>query len=203
GLDARLPCLVLNSAGVSPDLGERPVELQRKPLRQRALREAVRRLLGLAVAKNARMAAGDGPEVPDLAGRRLLVAEDNKTNRLVLRKMLAPTKAKLTFAENGEEAVQAFRGDRFDLILMDVSMPVLNGHQATQAIRKIEAERQAARRCPVVAITAHAMPEDHQDCLDAGMDHVLTKPVRKRELFERLGEVLTAPEPLADLRDTG
>ncbi len=106
---------------------------------------------------------------------RILAAEDNKTNQLVFRKMLKALNVELTFAGNGEEAVSLFQETAPDLVFMDISMPKMDGKEATTAIRALETNT----RTPIVALTAHAMDGDGADILAAGLDRYLTKPLRK------------------------
>ncbi|MEO0621774.1 MAG: ATP-binding protein [Pseudomonadota bacterium] len=115
----------------------------------------------------------------------VLVAEDNATNRLLMKKLLGPLVGSLHFAENGREAVDCYRETRPDLVLMDVSMPEMDGYEATAAIRQSEAE-EGRVRCPIIALTANAMQGDRERCLRAGMDDFLTKPIRRGELVEAL-----------------
>ncbi|WP_323767903.1 response regulator [Antarctobacter sp.] len=120
-----------------------------------------------------------------LAGKTVLVAEDNATNRLVIQKLLAGSGATLEMATNGEEAFERYQRLRPDLVLMDVSMPVMNGYEATRHIRALEAQANLAA-CPIVALTANALPEDENACREAGMSDFLTKPVRRAELLDTL-----------------
>ena len=124
--------------------------------------------------------APPAPQGPRLM--RVLVAEDNRTNRLVIEKMLKHANIDLVFAENGEEAVALYQWQAPDLFFTDISMPKMDGKEAARLIRKIEAEGNADR-CPIVAITAHAMEGDAQDILAAGIDHYMTKPVKKADLM--------------------
>ncbi len=117
--------------------------------------------------------------------KRILVAEDNKTNRLVVRGMLASEQMDICFAENGLEAVNAYINDPPDLVLMDLSMPVMDGLSATHKIRLHEDEAGLAR-CPIIALTANAMESDRRACLDAGMDDFISKPVKKSELLNKI-----------------
>lgn len=116
---------------------------------------------------------------------RVLAAEDNRTNQLVFRKMVEGFDIALAFAENGQEAITLWRQMRPDLIFMDISMPIMDGSDATRAIRKAEAE-EGWPPVPIVALTAHAMTGDDQTVLAAGMTHYLTKPLKKAEIAERL-----------------
>ena len=108
----------------------------------------------------------------------ILVAEDNIVNIAVLRSMLKQLGHRSTFCENGETALAAYckAPQRFDLILMDCEMPVLDGFGATRAIRAVE-HQQGLRAIPIVALTAHAFREQQAKCLEAGMDHYLSKPI--------------------------
>ncbi|MGS4945864.1 response regulator [Meridianimarinicoccus sp. RP-17] len=116
---------------------------------------------------------------------RILAAEDNRTNQLVFRKMVGHLNIDLTFANNGREAVEAFRAARPDMIFMDVSMPEMDGKQATREIRAIETGS-GAPPVPICALTAHAMSGDDTDILASGMDHYLTKPLRKAAICEMI-----------------
>jgi CheY-like chemotaxis protein len=107
---------------------------------------------------------------------KILVAEDNSINIQVARYILSPFSDKLVFVYNGEEAIEYFINDQFDLIFMDVKMPVMDGYEATQKIRQIELERGLGDRIPIVAMTANNMYEEIQECLKIGMDGFLSKP---------------------------
>ncbi len=113
----------------------------------------------------------------------VLVAEDNKTNQLVFRKMASGFNATLRFANNGLEAVACYRDKRPDLIFMDISMPQMDGKQATREIRRLEGD---GHRVPIIAVTAHAMAGDKESILEAGLDDYLTKPLRKANLAEKI-----------------
>lgn len=122
---------------------------------------------------------------------KLLVAEDNKTNRLVLHHLLKRYPLEMTMVENGAEAVNAFRTSCFDLVLMDVNMPVMGGLEAVALIR---AQEQAEGRapCPVIALTANAMTHQVEDYLRRGIDAHVSKPVKREVLVQRMADVLTA-----------
>ncbi len=115
---------------------------------------------------------------------RVLAAEDNKTNQLVFRKMVKDLAIELRFANNGLEAVEAFAEFRPDMIFMDISMPKMDGKEATGEIRKLEAA--TGGHVPIVALTAHAMGGDADDILAAGLDHYMTKPLRKALIHEQV-----------------
>ncbi|MBC7137973.1 MAG: response regulator [Defluviimonas sp.] len=124
------------------------------------------------------------PAPPPEAGRqmRVLAAEDNRTNQLVFRKMVKDFDIALEFAVNGREAVEMWRDWQPDLIFMDISMPDMDGYEATRAIRAAEAG--TGRHVPVVALTAHAMAGDCEPVLAAGMDRYLTKPLKKSAISD-------------------
>jgi signal transduction histidine kinase/ActR/RegA family two-component response regulator len=117
-----------------------------------------------------------------LRGMRVLVAEDNRTNQLVVDKMLQKFGAEVCFAENGAVTYEAYVGAEFDLILMDLSMPVMGGIEAARRIRQHETETGRAT-CKIVALTANAQKSDAKACYEAGMNGFLTKPFRKHELL--------------------
>jgi two-component system, sensor histidine kinase and response regulator len=134
--------------------------------------------------------------VPSIAVRaasgrplHVLLAEDNAVNRKVASRFLEKQGHSVEVTTNGAEALAAFARDGFDLILMDAQMPVMNGYDATQAIRA--AERGTGRHIPIVALTAHVMKGDREVCLTSGMDDYLGKPIHPQELaavLERWGK---------------
>ncbi|WP_210093636.1 response regulator [Ruegeria sp. HKCCSP346] len=125
-------------------------------------------------------------ETKALEARRMkvLAAEDNLTNQLILKKMVKDLHIDLRFASNGIEAVEMFQEFDPDLIFMDISMPKMDGKQATAEIRRLEVE--TGRHVPIVALTAHAMAGDDQGILSAGLDHYMTKPLRKNHIHQMI-----------------
>ena len=126
--------------------------------------------------------AAKGPARP----LKVLAAEDNKTNQLVFRKMIKDLDIELRFAFNGEEAVAAHAEFAPDLIFMDISMPGMDGKEATRHIRA--AESGTGAHVPIIAMTAHAMDGDREDILACGLDDYLTKPLRKATILDRIAE---------------
>ena len=126
------------------------------------------------------------------------MAEDNRTNQLLLRKMLAKHVGKLKFAQNGEEVVDMFINTPPDVVLMDVSMPKKNGMDATKDIRVWE-DKQNRDAIPIIALTANAFPEDRQKYLKSGMTGFLEKPIKKQQLIGELSQTLS---PVSDAVDT-
>lgn len=125
----------------------------------------------------------------------VLVAEDGKINQVVARRLLEKRGHRVTLVESGRDALSALENDRFDLILMDMQMPEMNGLEATVAIRRNE--RDSDHHLPIVAMTANAMKGDEERCLEAGMDAYLTKPIRAERLFSVLEQF--TPESESDL----
>jgi CheY-like chemotaxis protein len=117
----------------------------------------------------------------------VLVAEDNQVNRDVIRAILGSLRVQPVICRNGEEAVAAYRaaGGAFDLVLMDVEMPIMNGLEAAREIRRIE-ERAELPQVPLVALTAHVLQDQRDSITDAGIDHLLSKPVRKEAVQKLL-----------------
>ncbi|MFN3508791.1 MAG: response regulator [Allorhizobium sp.] len=116
---------------------------------------------------------------------RVLIAEDNPVNQIVFRQILTGSGIAYRIVGNGEDAVEAWRSEPPDLILMDVSMPVMNGHQATGMIRSEEALR-GLYRTPIIGVTAHALDSDREACLVAGMDDYLSKPISPELLMRKI-----------------
>ncbi len=127
---------------------------------------------------------------------RVLAAEDNATNRQVLTLMLEPLGAQITMVEDGSQAVEAFRGGRFDIVLMDVQMPVMNGVEATRQIREIERSR-CAGPTPILAVSANVMVHQLEEYRAAGMDGHVAKPIEIDRFYAALSGVL---EPSQDHR---
>jgi len=162
-----------------------------KPIRQSELREAIARVLGAREQKGAiplitRYSLQDAREAPD--SLRILLAEDNPVNQRLASRLLEKRGHFVVVAANGREALEALEKGSFDLVFMDVQMPVMDGFEATTAIRKKEAA--SGMHVPVVALTAHAMKGDREKCLAGGMDEYLTKPIRPQELDEILKSYL-------------
>ncbi|MCL4204021.1 MAG: PAS domain S-box protein [Pirellulaceae bacterium] len=118
-----------------------------------------------------------------VASLKILLAEDSPINQRLAIGLLERKGHRVVVAADGKEAVEKFKGDSFDLVLMDVQMPEMDGFEATQAIRAVEGHE---RRVPIIAMTAHAMKGDRDRCLEAGMDAYLAKPIRASELYETI-----------------
>ncbi len=117
-----------------------------------------------------------------------MLAEDNAVNQKLAVRLLSGPGTKVVVAENGREAVDKWGSEAFDLVLMDVQMPEMDGLDATKAIR--EKETGSKKRTPIIAMTANAMTGDREMCLNAGMDGYVAKPVKKELLFAEIDRIL-------------
>jgi len=171
-----------------------------KPVKASELLRAISTVLGNSQAAHDVKAETKITVVPEppaelIAGRvlRILLAEDNPVNQRVAVRVLEKMGHTVAVANHGGEAIAALSVARYDLVLMDVQMPEVDGFEATGIIRKSEAE--TGRRTPVVAMTAHAMKGDRERCLAAGMDDYLSKPIRREDLMRVLNAVTAATAP--------
>ncbi len=130
--------------------------------------------------------AGSPASHKQTADLRILVAEDNAVNQLVLRRVLERLGVRPEIAENGQQAMQKLASNPYDLVLMDVQMPIMDGLEATRQIRAGDGGV-LNPHIPIIALTAHAMPEHRQQCLQAGMNDYLTKPIQPGELADKIG----------------
>jgi CheY-like chemotaxis protein len=130
--------------------------------------------------------------VPDHCSSRyrVLVAEDNRVNQLLIEKLLVREDHDVTIVSNGREALDALESLRFDVVLMDVQMPEMDGFEAVSRWR--ERESSGRVRVPVVAMTAHAMSGDRERCLEAGMDAYVSKPIQPAKLFDAIEDAISS-----------
>ncbi len=183
------PLVMLRSVGSTADLapnhkGVIAASLN-KPVRQWDLLQTIRTVLDSVPVNPPATAAATDREHPQAhTPLRILVAEDNAVNRTVAQRMLEKFGHSVAIAENGAAAVAAAETQPFDLILMDIQMPEMDGMEATAAIR----QRELATGChiPIIAMTAHAMKGDEEKCLAGGMDGYLCKPIQRLRLLEIL-----------------
>jgi osomolarity two-component system sensor histidine kinase NIK1 len=129
----------------------------------------------------------------------ILLAEDNAVNQKLAVKILTKHNHKVTVANNGLEAYEAIKKKRFDVVLMDVQMPVMGGFEATAKIREYEKTHELARS-PIVALTAHAMLGDREKCIQAQMDEYLSKPLKPNQLIQTILKCATLGGALLDRR---
>ena len=130
-------------------------------------------------------------KAPQKRSARVLVVEDNVPNQLVAKAFLKANGFEVTIANNGREAIEAVTRERFDLVLMDINMPVMDGLEATRILR----QDPNYRSTPILAFTAHAIDEDRATILGAGLDDILKKPVTEKGLVERVNRWLSHPTP--------
>lgn len=194
-----VPIIVLTSAGKTGDAKIcRDVGIEgylSKPIRRDDLRNAIESVLGLSI--------GDKTQpVPKLVTRhtiaeerrkkiRILLAEDYPTNQQVALRHLQVAGYQVDLAENGNEAVNSYKRKHYDLILMDIQMPTMDGYEATKAIRHIEtgikgiSDKEPSNiKVPIIAMTAHALQGYREKCMQAGMDDYISKPLKRQDLLD-------------------
>ena len=169
-----------------------------KPIRQSELREAIARVLGAREQEGkipliTRFSLGDARDGSD--SLRVLVAEDNPVNQRLIVRLLEKRGHRVVLADNGRQALAALEKESFDLVLMDVQMPEMDGFEATSKIRM--REKSIGSHQTIIALTAHAMKGDREECLARGMDGYLTKPIRPQELDEVLARCGVRPHVVA------
>ncbi|MBD3673659.1 MAG: response regulator [Planctomycetaceae bacterium] len=128
----------------------------------------------------------EAPSIPSLS---ILLAEDGLANQKLIRALLEKWNHQVTIVNNGKEAIEQSQAKTFDLIFMDIQMPVMDGWEATRRIREIE--QSTGEHIPIIAMTAHAMQRDREKCLQSGMDDYLSKPIRQKELLQVLTQYLS------------
>ncbi|WP_373190938.1 response regulator [Halomonas sp.] len=148
--------------------------------------------LGAARHPSGWLGADSNQTLPALPRSRILMVEDHPTNRELAQAMLERLGQTVELAENGQEALGLLESDAFDLVLMDVQMPVLDGLETTRRWRRRESA--TGRHLPIIAMTANAMSDDQQRCHEAGMDDVLCKPFTRSDLYRTLSQKLAGPE---------
>jgi CheY-like chemotaxis protein len=161
-----------------------------KPVGQYPLIRAVRDLLGSRPKAGLRPVIPFPVPAPALPAMRVLIAEDNAVNQRLIAQLLLDRGHQVTVVGNGRQAVDEVARGEYDLVLMDLQMPEMDGLEAAAIIRA--RERLTHLRVPIVALTAHAMEGDRQRCLDAQMDEYLAKPITPGALFHVIDRVMAA-----------
>ncbi|WP_176592246.1 response regulator [Sphingobium sp. EM0848] len=184
GGDAERPAIIMLSSAHRDEMARRRQAVGidaflLKPVRQSELLESIFTALKVTVAEEAH-----APEpLPDhLVSLHVLVAEDNAVNQRLALRLLEKRGHRVKIVGNGAQAIEAMGQDNFDVVLMDVQMPEMDGFQATAAIR--EQERTSGDHMPIIAMTAHAMRGDRERCLQAGMDDYISKPLRAEDFYQ-------------------
>jgi signal transduction histidine kinase/DNA-binding response OmpR family regulator/HPt (histidine-containing phosphotransfer) domain-containing protein len=182
--------IMILSSGPTAEHRARAKEMQvasylTKPVRQSTLFDAIATAIGPAEAVSAAPAAIE----QDLPVRplQILLAEDNPVNQMTATTMLEKLGHAVVVANNGRQAIDKIKEQRFDIVFMDVQMPEMDGVTATGEIRK--SEKVTGRHIPIVAMTAHAMKGDKEKCLEAGMDDYVSKPIRRKDLADVIGRI--------------
>jgi two-component system, sensor histidine kinase and response regulator len=124
-----------------------------------------------------------------LKGRRILLAEDNRVNRMLVQEILRRVGAECCAVKHGHQAIEAVQRDHFDLVLMDCQMPEMDGFEATRQIRQLECAGQLPGHLPIIAMTANALKGDRERCLQAGMDDYIGKPFEPESLLRMIGRL--------------
>ena len=160
-----------------------------KPLTPSEVLNALLSALGESV-ETLRVSSSAEPVSDPLSPRLdVLVAEDNRVNQLLIARLLEKLGHTAVIVGSGKEAVEMYATRTFDLALMDVQMPVMDGLAATAAIRQLELRHHSRRRLPIIALTAYAMHGDRERCLAAGMDDYLSKPIKREHLTAALSRL--------------
>jgi CheY-like chemotaxis protein len=197
-LSVPVPMIMMLASGDRPGDISRCEELRvaaylLKPIKASELLDAIVMALGIsAPEEETPESPAKGP--PTAIALKILLAEDSLVNQKLVRTLLQRRGHSVVLANNGREAVAAFMAERFDLILMDIQMPEMDGLEATATIRR--AERQIGIHTPILAMTAHVLQGDRERCLEVGMDEYLAKPVRARRLFEMIDAMVGGPPVL-------
>ena len=167
----------------------------RKPIKQSELMQSIVLTLGMTRPEPEQPSRQDHVQ-PAVSPLRILLAEDSYPNQVLATGLLRKRGHQITVANNGQEAIDLLKSEVFDLVLMDVQMPVMDGLEATKTIRNLEAREKLNLRIrnpiPIVAMTAHAMKGDRERCLASGMTGYLSKPIRTHELDEILADLFAA-----------
>ena len=190
---ARLPLILLSLFGAehdSTDHEHRPNAIGLKPIRAIHLATLIDQVL-TGKMPHALNLKSSPPARPTFRGNEILLVEDNPVNQRVAQRTLQNLGAVVTIANNGAEALERIAAATYDAVLMDCQMPVMDGFTATRRIRELELSR-GLKRLPIIALTANVMSEDRENCIAAGMDAHLGKPIEPAQLIEALSRFLKA-----------
>ncbi len=196
-----LPLVLLSLFGTETDVSQsahRPDAVGLKPIRAMALCALVDQVLTGRLPRNA-WVVPDAQIAPTFAGHRVLLVEDNPVNQRVAQRILQKLSLDVTMANNGAEALERLAESSFDAVLMDCQMPVMDGFTATRRIRESETAGGKLKRLPIIALTANVMSEDRENCIAAGMDAHLGKPIEPAQLAGCLARYLKAGVKAAEV----
>jgi CheY-like chemotaxis protein len=161
-----------------------------KPIKQSELFDTIVEALNVTAAADEGSSHGAGPR-PHTRKLNTLLAEDSAVNQRLAIALLEKWGHEVTVAGTGKAAVEKWQEGRFDVILMDIQMPEMDGHDATRAIRDLEAGTD--QHIPIIAMTAHALKGDKEKCLAVGMDSYISKPIRAPLLYDKLADICDLP----------
>ena len=185
--------ILATSAGTTPRFSEDRVSgidaVLKKPIRRLDMLNALQKVMSVRVTSTAKsqVAAKSSAGTPLLDGVRILLCDDNQINQLYAGAILRKEGALTDTVDDGAQAVAAIEGSSYDLVLMDIQMPVIDGLEATRRIRRLPAPKGSV---PIIGLTAHAMAGDRERCIAAGMSEYLSKPVDAEKLRATIREVL-------------
>lgn len=128
----------------------------------------------------------------------LLLVEDSKDNQNIVKAYLKNSDVKITTVENGQEAIDCYKKNQYDIILMDIQMPLMDGYTATKEIRRME-RVQSSKHTPIIAVTAHALGSEMKKCIESGCNEVISKPFSKKQLLDKINEFLIQNEQAEEL----
>ena len=187
------PAVLMAALGATRPAGTDPV-LLRKPVREIELAETIREVLlrGPDITRLREKPPRRETRAASIEGVTVLVVDDNETNRFLMKRYLDRSGTIARFASSGQEALDLFEGDPAQVVLMDISMPLMDGYEATRRIRALEAE-QGAERCVIAALTAHDDADAAKTAEVAGMDAFLTKPLVKADVLGFLASLSLPP----------
>jgi two-component system sensor histidine kinase/response regulator len=194
----RLPLILLSLFGAEHDTTEhehRPDAIGLKPIRAIQLATLIDQVL-TGKTPHAPNIKSSPQSLPTFRGSKILLVEDNPVNQRVAQRTLQNLAAEVTIANNGAEALELIGAGAFDAVLMDCQMPIMDGFTATRRIRELELKR-GGKRLPIIALTANVMSEDRENCIAAGMDAHLGKPMEPVQVIETLSRYLKAPPAAA------
>lgn len=204
--DAKDISIILLTSGTRPGDLARGARLRvaahlMKPIKQSELLEAVLVASGQPRLMDPTLPHAGREILQQLPALRVLLVEDGLANQCLATAVLKKWGHQVEVAENGQVAIEKYRQGDFDLILMDVQMPVMDGFQATAAIRQLE--ERSGTRIPIIAMTAHAMKGDRERCLDGGMDGYISKPMRRGDLHRAIAQFFQPGSELDAMPPTG
>ncbi len=196
----KIPVIMLTSDNSSQDLIKvRELGIKdylTKPVKKYDLLASIARALGQDVKIEGNFGADHLESTQNSDALRILLVDDSEDNRTLIKAYFKNTKFKISEAENGEIAVSKVKTIEFDIVLMDMQMPIMDGYTATKQIRKWERE-QKLTALPIVALTAHALKEEQEKCLNAGCTSHLAKPVKKAALLGMISKLTTSTRKIA------